>query len=257
MIRYMTKNNFPDVKVPCFKTLDNYQNNPTVSFYLDKIIEATAKSLSEIETRFATDATGEATFKYSTWYSIKVGKKLRRRDHLMAQVSSTVFLNAAIVVEVSDKENSGLMPEHVEIVNRSFTIKHWSADSLYLTRDNCNSIRGKGGEAHIRIKSNTINNAKGSSEWKRTVTLQKNKDERELDELNLRQNAESTNSAKKRKFGSSTLAVNEWSQVNDIKLSWSDYNFTVLSRAYFEHDIIPKFHAHKFNRCFLRLQTYT
>lgn len=257
LIRYVTKSDFPDVKVPCFKTLDNYQNNPTVSFYVDRIIEATAQPLSVIETRFTTDGTGEATFGYSTWYSIKVGKKLRRRDHMIAQVTSTVLLNAAVAVEVSGREDSGLMPEHVEIVSRSFTITHWSADSLYLTRDNCNSIRGKGAQAHIRIKSNTITNAKGSSEWKRTVTLQKRKDETELDEMNLRQNAESTNSAKKRKFGSWTLAKNEWSQVNDIKLSWSDYNFSVLSRAYFEHGIVPKFLTHTFNRRFLRLQTYT
>lgn len=256
VIKYVVRKDFPGVKVPCFKTLDNYQNNPTVSFYVDKIIEATAQPLSLIETRFTTDGTGEATFSYSTWYSIKTGKECRRKDHKIAQVTSTVLLNAVVAVEVSDSEKPSLT-SHVELVSHNFTIQHWSADALYMTRENCNSVSAKGGEAHIRIKSNTITNAKGSFEWKRTVALQKRKDVRELDELNLRQNAESTNSAKKRKFGSCTLAVNEWSQVNDIKFSWLDYNFSVLSRAYFEYDIVPKFLAHKFSRCFLRLNTYT
>ena len=257
VIRYIVSKEFHNVKVPCFKTLDNYQNNPNVSFYADRIIEATSKPLSMLETRFTTDGTGEATFSYSTWYSIKVGKELRRRDHKIAEVTSTILLNAAVAVDVLDHEDPNLMQNHVEIVSHNFNIEHWSADSLYLMRDNCTIVRKKVGKAHIRIKSNTITDSDGSMEWKRTVTLQKEKDVTELDELNLRQNAESTNSAKKRKFGSYTLAMNDWSQVNDIKLSWCCYNFSVLSRAYFEYGIVPEFLTHKFNRCFFRLGVYT
>ncbi len=256
-IRVMASVFFPDVKVPCFKTLCNYQNNPNISFYADKIMEATAEPLSIIETRFTTDGTGEATFTYSTWYSIKVGKECRRKDHKIAQVTSTVKLNAAVAVDVLDHEDPNLMQDHVEITSHNFTIEHWSADNLYLTRDNCTSIRAKKGKAHIRIAKNNITKAKGSYEWKRTVTLQKQKNEEELNELNLRQNGESTNSAKKRKFGSYTLAINEWSQVNDIKISWCCYNFSVLSRAYFEYGIVPEFLTHKFSRCFFRLGVYT
>jgi len=256
-IRVMVSVFFTDVNVPCFKTLNNYQNNSNISFYADKILEATSEPLSVIETRFTTDGTGEATFSYSTWFSIKVGKECKRKDHKIAEVTSTVKLNAAIAVNVLDHEEPSLMQEHVEITSRNFTIEHWSADTFYLTRDNCSSVRNKNGQAHIRIKSDTITNAKGSWEWKRTATLQKQKDEKELDELNLRQNAESTNSAKKRKFGAYTLAINDWSQVNDIKISWCCYNFSVLSRAYHEYGIVPKFLTHKFNRCFFRLGVYT
>ena len=65
----------------------------------------------------------------------------------------------------------------------------------------CTKIREKGGQAHFRIKSNTIVNSEGSQEWKRMVSLMKQKDEKEIDELNLRQNAESTNSAKRENLG--------------------------------------------------------
>jgi hypothetical protein len=256
-IRYVVSREFPDVKIPCFKGLDNYQNNPVVSFYADKILEVTSQSLSAIETDFTTDGTGEATVSYSTWYSIKVGKECRKRDHKMAQVTSTIKLNAAVVVDVLEHEDKNLMQNHIEITSQSFNIKNWSADNLYLTRNNCTSIRDKGGKAHIRIREENITDAKGSPEWKRTVTLQKQKDEQELNDLNMRQNAESTNSAKKRKFGSCTLCVNDWSQVNDIKISWCCYNFSVLSRAYYEQDIVPMFLTHKFSRSFFRLGVYT
>lgn len=256
-IRYITNREFPQVKVPCFKTLDNYQNNPVISFYTDKILEATSRPLSILETGFTTDGTGEATMHYSTWYSIKVSKECKRRDHKIAEVTSTIKLNAAVVVDVLDHEDKNLMQDHVEITSRNFTIKDWSADNFYLTRDNCSKIREKGGKAHIRIRSNNVPDARGSPEWKRTVTLQKQKDKQELNDLNMRQNGESTNSAKKRKFGSYTLAMNDWSQVNDIKLSWCCYNFSILSRAYFEHNIVPEFLTHKFSRCFFRLGVYT
>lgn len=256
-IRTMVSIFFPDVKVPCFKSLCDYQNNPAISFYSDKILEATSNPLSIIETKFTTDGTGEATFSYSTWYSIKTGKECKRKDHKIAEVTSTIKLNAAVAVDVLDYEDPNLMQKHVEMVSYNFTITDWSADALYLTRDNCTSVRDKQGNAHIRIKSDTITKAKGSPEWKRTVTLQKQKDEAELDELNLRQNGESTNSAKKRKFGSYTLSRNDWSQVNDIKISWCCYNFSVLSRALYEYDIVPEFLTHKFSRCFFRLGVYT
>ena len=256
-IKYIVWREFPGVKVPCFKTLDNRQNNPTISFYADKIIEATAKPLSCLETKFTTDGTGEATFQYSTWYSIKVSKELRKKDHKVAEVTSTIKLHAAIVVDVLDHEEPSLMQKHIEIASHNFTIEDWSADTYYLTRDNCSSVRDVNGRAHIRIKARTRSDAKGSPEWKRTVSLQKAKDQKELDELNLRQNGESTNSAKKRKFGGYTLARNDFSQVNDIKISWACYNFSVLARAYYEYDIVPGFLTHKFSRCFFRLGVYT
>jgi hypothetical protein len=256
-IRVMVRIFFPDINVPCFKTLNNYQNNPNMSFYADKILEATSKPLSILETGFSTDGTGEATFSYSTWYSIKTDKELKKKDHKIAEVTSTNKLNAAVAVNVLDYEDKNLMQTHVEITAQHFNIKDWSADNFYLTRDNCACVRDVNAKAHIRIRDNNIIDAKGSPEWKRTVTLQKQKDEQELNDLNMRQNAESTNSAKKRKFGSYTLCENDWAQVNDIKISWCCYNFSVLSRAYFEHDIVPEFLTHKFSRCFFRLGVYT
>ena len=106
-----------------------------------------------------------------------------------------------MAVEVSNSEDPKTAINHVELVSKNFSIKDWSGDSLYLMRALCTKIREKGGQAHFRIKSNTIVNSEGSQEWKRMVSLMKQKDEKEIDELNLRQNAESTNSAKRENLG--------------------------------------------------------
>lgn len=260
IIQYIVKREFPNVKVPCFKTLNNYQNNSTFSFYFDKVIEVTSQPLCKLETKFTTDGTGEATSCRSSWYSIKVGKEIKKKEHKIATVTSTILLNSVIAVEISNSEDPKIAMDHVELASRNFTIKDWSGDSFYLMRALCTKIREKCGQAHFRIKSNTITNAKGSQEWKRMVTLMKQKDEKEIDELNLRQNAESTNAAKKKKFGGHTRAKNDSSQINDIKCSWSCYNFSVLSRAYQEYGIKPAFLEHNFTRNFfkpLRFPPYT
>ena len=255
IIRYITKRDFPHVIVPCFKTLNNYQNDSNFTHYFDNVIEITSQPLHVLETKFSTDGTGEATSCRTPWYSIKIGKEIKKKEHKIATVTSTILLNAAVAVEVSDSEDPKTAIKHVELVSKNFSIKDWSGDSFYLMRALCTKIREKGGQAHIRIKSNTIVNQKGSQEWGRMVTLMKQKNEKEIDELNLRQNAESTNSAKKRKFGGYTRAKNDFSQINDIKASWSCYNFSVLSRAYQEYDIKPDFLQHNLSRDFFKLHT--
>lgn len=260
IIEYIVRKDFPDVKIPCFKTLNNYQNDSTFTFYLDKIIEITSQPLYELETKFTTDGTGEATSCRSSWYSIKMGKEIKRKEHKIATVTSTIKLNSVIAVDVSDSEKPKVTFDHIELASKNFKLTDWSGDSLYLMRKLCTKIKEKGGQAHFRIKSNTITNQKGSPEWKRMVTAMKQKDEKEIDELNLRQNAESTNAAKKKKFGSHTRAKNDFTQINDIKTGWSCYNFSVLARAYWEHDIKPNFLTHVFTRNFhmpQRIRSYT
>ena len=255
IIRHIVKRDFPHINVPCFKTLNNYQNDSTFTSYFDSVIEITSQPLHSLEKKFSTDGTGESTSCRTSWYSIKIGKDIKKREHKIATVTSTVLLNAAVAVEVSNYEDPKTAINHVELVSKNFSIEDWSGDSLYLMRSLCTKIREKGGQAHFRIKSSTIVNCKGSQEWGRMVPLMKQKDEKEIDELNLRQNAESTNSAKKRKFGGYTRAKNELSQINDIKASWSCYNFSVLSRAYQEYDIKPEFLQHNLTRNFFKSPT--
>ncbi|MBI5871629.1 hypothetical protein HZB88_00925 [archaeon] len=61
LIRLMRRAFKLDFKLLCFKTLDNYLNNPCVRTYLDKIIRYTSNPLRFLEKNFATDKTGERT----------------------------------------------------------------------------------------------------------------------------------------------------------------------------------------------------
>ena len=59
-------------------------------------------------------------------------------------------------------------------------------------------------------------------------------------EYHMRSNVESTNKAKKQKFGDYVLCKNDTAKEQESHLTWCAYNFTVLSRALYELDIEPK-----------------
>src|SRR3989344_6909453 len=68
--------------IPCFKTLSNYNENNFMLIFLDKLIEESSKPISVIEHDFATDATGIKTKLFSSWYSLRCKKEIKKRDHL-------------------------------------------------------------------------------------------------------------------------------------------------------------------------------
>jgi hypothetical protein len=236
-VRYVFKHSFHNLKVPCFKTLNNYVLKGNTEHAIDRIIYQSASLLRDIEKSFNTDSTGEATIVFSPWYSIRIGRRIRRRMHATSHITCTTLANMVVCVDVENGNDINIMVSHVEKTSCNFIIEDWQVDAKYLARKVCNAVYEHGGKAHIRIKSNTTAKPKNSPEWKRMVLAQKRKDKQELDQLNKRQNVESTIHAKKRKCGDGTSAKDKTAQINDIKLSWSVYNMTVLPRLIYEFGI--------------------
>ena len=52
------------------------------------------------------------------WYSIKVGKEIKKKEHKIATVTSTILLNAVVAVEVSNSEDPKTAINHVELVSK-------------------------------------------------------------------------------------------------------------------------------------------
>ena len=67
-----------NMEVPCFKTLSNYRGDNSLQIVLDKLIEESSKPLSIIEHDFATDATGIRTNIFSSWYSLRCNKEIKK-----------------------------------------------------------------------------------------------------------------------------------------------------------------------------------
>lgn len=234
-----------DVEIPCFKTLCNYQANPRIKYYLDRLIEVSSKPLKVIETCFATDMTGIRTNNFSSWFSIRTGKTIERRDHLAAHITTGVKSNIVTAVDscVKKGRDNEIMREHVDKTAKTFKIEEWSGDSMYWCRANCDKVVGVGGKPYFKPKKHFSRKARGSMTFKLMSIEFEEQLERTLESYHKRSNAESTNASKKKRIGSCVKSKLDTAREQEEHMKWIDYNLLVLNRAMFEWDIEPNFYT--------------
>jgi len=242
-LKLMKQSGNLDAKIPCFKSLDNYQNNGEIQFYIKRLIELTSNVFSTIEHEMATDATGISTTCFSSWYSIRVCKKSRRRDHIMVHISIGTKSNIVVALDVRNKRGGDnvIFRSHIKDVSGRFDVDDWSGDSMYLSRENCDAVDNIGVKPWFRPKSNTTPKARGSTAWKRMINEFKDHPVEAMDKYHRRSNVESTNSAKKRKISNFVRGRNHISRKNEESLSWVDYNLSLMPRAIYEFELEPNF----------------
>lgn len=243
LLRLLRKLGAIDAAIPCFKTLDNYQRSRAIKPYLSELIRLTSNPLRLLEQFFATDSTGASTSCYSAWYDIRTRKKSKKREHLMVHVTTGIKLNAAVALTARARKggDSKILREHIAEVAKSFKVKEWSGDSAYLSRENCSAVAAINAEPWFKLKSNVTARARGSPAWRKMVRTFRERPEVADPKYHRRSNSEATISAKKRKFGSFVRAREDASKENEEMLAWVGYNFSVLSRAYYEYGIVPEF----------------
>lgn len=240
-IRIMKKSFRLDFKLLCFKTLDNYLNNPLIKPYLNKIIRYTSNPLKYIENNFATDKTGERTKTYSSWYMIRCNKETKRRDHINIHITTGCELHpvVAIDVEAEKGKDNTIFRNHVRNVSKDFCINIWSGDCVYLSRENCTAVEEVNGKPRFHLKKGLTKKPKSHPAWKRMLSFAEENPEEYDKEYHIRSNVESTNYAKKSKFGDTVHCKNDTAKEQESHITWCCYNFTVLSRAFHELNIEP------------------
>lgn len=244
LLRMFKRAGLIDVDIPCFKTLGNYLNNGSIHVYLERLIELTSALFSTVERHMATDATGISTMCYSSWYSIRVCKKSRKRDHIMVHITVGTRSNVVVALDIRGKrgKDNEILRAHVERTDaRGFEVEEWSGDKLYLTRDNCDAVAAIGAEPWFKLKSNTKARAKCSPAWRRMVLAFREDPDGSNEKYHRRSNVESAISAKKRKFASRVRGRSPTSQRLEESLSWVGYNFSLVPRAYHEFGVKPPF----------------
>ncbi len=248
LLRLFKKVKLIRVKVPCFKTLCDYREDPTLQEILDDLIEESSKPLAKIERDFATDATGIKTKLFSTWYSLRIKKSIEKRDHIMDHISVGVKskIVTAVNIEMGKGRDNINFREHVDKTAKNFTIDTWSGDSMYWTKDNCRKVAEVGGKPYFKGKTGkTAWNGKqsGVPAWK-----EMNQEERDNPEIfgknyHKRSNVESANMSKKMLHGDKVYSQLKSARTNEEILGWLNHNINVLNRARYEWKIIPKFMA--------------
>lgn len=241
LIKLMKRAFMLDFKVLCFKTMDNYLNNPVCKKYFDAIIKYTSNPLQFLEKNFATDKTGERTKTYSSWYSIRCNKEIQKRDHINVHITTGCELHSVVAIDVlaeKGKDNI-IFRKHLKKIRKDFSLNICSGDGAYLSRENCTAVEDAGGKPRFPLKKGLTKKPKGHPAWKHMLVQAEKDPEIYNSEYHTRSNVECTNSAKKRKFGDTVRCKNDTAKEQESHNTWCAYNFTILSRAYYELGIKP------------------
>lgn len=154
LLKLFKKVKLINIKIPCFKTLCNYRVESSLQELLDDLIEESSKPLAKIEQDFATDSTGIRTKLFSTWYSLRIKKGIRKRDHLTAHISVGVKskIVTALNVEIEKGKDNVIFREHVDKTSNNFNINEWSGDGMYWAKENCKKVSEVGGKPYFKCK---------------------------------------------------------------------------------------------------------
>lgn len=242
-LEFLVKFKIINAKIPCFKTLCNYRENPLISNLLDELIVESSKPLKEIEHDFATDATGIKTKLFSSWYSIRCKKEIRKRDHLTIHVTTGIKSNivTALNVEIKSGNDNKIFREHVDKTSENFKANEFSGDGKYWCKENCRKVYEVGAKPYFKVWKNWSGKSRGCMPWKNMNLESKNNPEEYGKHYHKRSNVESTNMSKKMIHGDKVYSKINSARVNEETLRWINYNINVLNRAKYEWGIIPKF----------------
>lgn len=231
------------VDIPCFKTLSNYRAENTLQRVLDQLIDESAKPLAKIEHDFATDATGIKTKLFSSWYSLRAKKRIRKRDHVIVHASMGVKskMITALSVETRQGKDNVLLREHVDKTAAHFTIHQWSGDGMYWCKKNCSKVAAVGGTPYFRCKSSWNGKQDGHPAWKAMNTEARENPAWYAQQYHKRSNIEAANHSKKALHGDKVYARLDSARINEETLRWINHNQAVLNRARHEWGIQPHF----------------
>ncbi len=229
--------------IPCFKTLSNYNENNSLQIILEKLIEESSKPLSVIEHDFATDATGIRTKLFSTWYSLRCKKEIKKRDHLTIHITTGVKSNTVTALNVGIKSgrDNYIFREHVDKTARNFKCNEFSGDGKYWCKVNCKKVHEVGAKSYFKVWKNWSGRSRGGFHWKEMNLEFKNNPEEYGKHYHKRSNVESTNMSKKMIHGDKVYSRLQSARINEETLRWINHNINVLNRAKHEWKINPKF----------------
>jgi hypothetical protein len=241
---FLRKNKILSFRIPCFKTLALYRENNSLLLILDNLITESSKPLSVIEHDFGTDATGIKTKLFSTWYSLRIKKKIKKRDHITVHASMGVksMIVTALNVENKQGRDNVIFREHVDKTNENFDINEWSGDGMYWAKKNCQKVSSVGGNPYFKCKTGkTAWNGKqdGYPSWKEMNTKSKEDEEEYGKHYHKRSKLESGNHSKKALHGDRVYSKLKSARINEETLRWINHNINVLNRAKQEWNINP------------------
>lgn len=228
---------------PSYNSISRWLCFEELTPVLRDLIQGVAMSFSHIERNFAVDSTAFRIPKITKWCDEKHGWR-KRREWVKCHVMVGARTHIVTAVEVTKRRagDSGQFGPLMDATAEGFRVDEVAADRAYSTVKCLEKADALGAFPAIPFKSN----ATGASEsqdsiWRRmyhTFAL----NQFELQEKVNRQNqAESTFSMIKRKFGEKIFSKDETAQINEVLCKVLCHNLVVLIYWLYEFGIEEKF----------------
>lgn len=223
--------------------LNKYLGRPEITAWLHKVYQAIAQPLASIETHLSADATGiSVAYGRKRWVEVREEHRLHK-DYKKLHIISGAKTNAIFAAEITKgtAHESPMLKGLLDKVGY-VSVREFSADPGYLSRQNADYIASKGMIPYILPKKNVRSLNKGSEgAWGKMIHLWKEYQDLFALHYHQRSNVESTFGALKRKFGYYTRAKSEIGQTNEVLTKIVCLNASILSEAMLEFDLEPRF----------------
>lgn len=227
------------IRKPCsYVSISNVMRKEEITPVLRKLIQESSRTLKEVETHFAVDASGFSMSRFDRWFSYKYKKELKSRKwlklHLICGTKTNIVTDA--IITNSNKHDSPFLPELVNNTSKMFNIQEVSADKGYSGRKNMNAIDEAGALAFIPYKNivKEKTQPKGSPMWKKMHHYFMFHKEEFLQHYGRRQNVETAFHMIKTKFGDSLKSKDKTAQINEIFCKVIAHNICVIVQEMFE-----------------------
>jgi transposase len=233
-------------KVPCYKSIDNWYNDKTLTPLLDRLILLTSLPLADIERTAAMDSTGFSVSKYDSWQEHKWGtpsERTRCWRKLHAVVGCTTNIFVSVSVTEKNVADITMLPSVVSDHPHHFAFQDFVADKAYSSRDVFKFLDKLGLEAYIPFKRGSSSDPKGSKLWKQMYQFFRKMPEEYNLHYHQRSNIETTFHMLKQRYGHRLLTKEFVANENEIKARVLCHNLTVLIQEAAERGVIADFAA--------------
>ncbi|MBT4174853.1 transposase [archaeon] len=227
-------------KAPCFKSIDNFFNDESMSDVLDDLILITALPLAKFEDTCGMDGTGFSLSRFDRWNNYKWGRhkgkqRVWRKAHLFAGCKSNIIIG----VEVTEKNVPDIKMVEQVIGQKPlfFEMQNFVADKAYSSRRVLGFIKELNMAPYIPFKKNVSSKSKGYTIWNKMFKLFKEKPQEFMPIYNARSNLESSIHMVKQRFGDNLNTKKLKANVNEIKIKVLCHNICCLIVELFERRI--------------------
>jgi transposase len=228
-------------RLPHYNSIFNVFESEAVTPILKRLVEETAKPLKAIETNFAADSSGFSGSRHDKWFNHKWGKEQIKRAWVKAHIMTGVKTNVITAVEIHEKmaSDSIQLPAMLRTTAETFKVEEVSADMVYSSVRNLETIDAMGAKPFIPFKSNA--SGKGNGLWARMYHFFKFNQDEFMSRYHQRSNVESTFSMMKAKFGDGVRSKTDVAMKNEVLCKMVCHNICCLIQAMYELGIEPTF----------------